>query len=278
MPRTTWRTKSRSEVILTRLGQRGVAQIKWLIAGIDANGRHCVILMTPPDILLPIRPGQIDAAERNQEIGSVFSAFPAKRALTPFMSLEKSASKLPAQASMTRCFLSFPTRTLVSRYFNARNGHLKRLTLVSMIPGDEADARPACQLRRLSPPTGLVQEAKRRPRPAGNSSKNCVDRSVSCVCLSGSPESGSRLLPFCGRSEQTAFGGSHRGFSFDRPLKCRHPGPCPARWRSCGLGRARPRRVGPRPVLGSHIPPFRNADPIRRFLENVPERTDGADT
>src|SRR5438034_8624681 len=49
----------------------------------------------------------------------------ARRALTPLISLESSASKLPAQASLTRCFLSFVTRALVSRYFNARKGQLR---------------------------------------------------------------------------------------------------------------------------------------------------------
>src|SRR5438876_5728501 len=55
------------------------------------------------------------------------------------MSSESNASKLPAQASMTRCFLSFATSALVSRYFNARKGQLKRFTLVSMIPGARDD-------------------------------------------------------------------------------------------------------------------------------------------
>src|SRR4030095_7017219 len=51
------------------------------------------------------------------------------------MSFESSASKLPAQASLIRCFLSFATRAFVSRYFNARNGQSNRFTVLSRIPG-----------------------------------------------------------------------------------------------------------------------------------------------
>src|SRR6266704_4464246 len=43
---------------------------------------------------------------------------------------------------MTRCLLSFATRALVSRYFNARKGQLKRFTLVSMSPGALEEPAP----------------------------------------------------------------------------------------------------------------------------------------
>ena len=44
-----------------------MVEIEWLIAGIDPNAWHPVNLVASPDILLPIRPGQIDAAKGNQE-------------------------------------------------------------------------------------------------------------------------------------------------------------------------------------------------------------------
>jgi hypothetical protein len=72
----------------------GMVQIEWLITGIDSKARHFVNLVTAANVLLPIRPGQVNAAKRNQEAGSVLPAFDASRALTPFMSFESSASKL----------------------------------------------------------------------------------------------------------------------------------------------------------------------------------------
>src|ERR1051325_6264250 len=90
----------------------------------------------------------------------------ARRSLTPLMSLARRASKLPAQAWVTRCFLSLATRVLVSRYFKRRKGQSKRLMLVSMMEGadfvsarvgsDESEAAAAVasevarKVRRLS--------------------------------------------------------------------------------------------------------------------------------
>src|SRR5215510_10656048 len=47
---------------------------------------------------------------------------------------------------MIRCFLSFVTSLLVSRYFNARKGHSNRFTFVSMIPAG-LDEAPTVALR-----------------------------------------------------------------------------------------------------------------------------------
>src|SRR5438094_10469636 len=54
---------------------RGMVEIEWLIAGINPNARHFVNLVTAPDILLPIRPGEVDAAKRNQKARSMSQAF-----------------------------------------------------------------------------------------------------------------------------------------------------------------------------------------------------------
>jgi hypothetical protein len=53
----------------------GMVQIEWLIAGINPKTRHFVILVTAPNIFLPIRPGQVDAAKRNQKAGTMLAAF-----------------------------------------------------------------------------------------------------------------------------------------------------------------------------------------------------------
>src|SRR5258705_94577 len=52
-----------------------MVQIEWLIAGINSNARHFVDFVTTTDVLLPIRPGQIDAAKRNQKTWRLRPAF-----------------------------------------------------------------------------------------------------------------------------------------------------------------------------------------------------------
>src|SRR5207302_11453740 len=60
-----------------------MVQIEWLIAGINPNARHLVNLMTAPDVLLPIRPGQVDATKRNQKARSMLQAFGRKARIDP---------------------------------------------------------------------------------------------------------------------------------------------------------------------------------------------------
>src|SRR4030095_14177645 len=51
-----------------------MVQVEWLIAGIDPKARHFLNLVTAPNVLLPIGPGQVNAAKRNQKAGSVLAA------------------------------------------------------------------------------------------------------------------------------------------------------------------------------------------------------------
>src|SRR6266571_8815437 len=60
-----------------------MVQIEWLIAGINPNPRHFVNLVTAPDILLPIRPGQVDAAKRNQKARPMLQAFRRQARIDP---------------------------------------------------------------------------------------------------------------------------------------------------------------------------------------------------
>ena len=61
----------------------GMVQIEWLIAGINPNARHFVNFVTAPNILLPIRPGQVDAAKRNQKTRSMLQAFGRQARIDP---------------------------------------------------------------------------------------------------------------------------------------------------------------------------------------------------
>src|SRR4030095_4177372 len=49
--------------------------MEWLVAGINSKTRHFVNLVTAPDVFLPIRPGQVDAAKRDQKARSMLPAF-----------------------------------------------------------------------------------------------------------------------------------------------------------------------------------------------------------
>src|SRR6266487_6857884 len=60
-----------------------MVQIEWLIAGINPNARHFVNLVTAPDILLPIRPGQVDAPKRNQKPSTLLHAFGCQTRIDP---------------------------------------------------------------------------------------------------------------------------------------------------------------------------------------------------
>src|SRR6266545_7742325 len=60
-----------------------MVQIKWLIAGINPNARHFVNLVTAPYVLLPIRPGQVDAAKRNQKARPMLQAFGRQARIDP---------------------------------------------------------------------------------------------------------------------------------------------------------------------------------------------------
>jgi len=60
-----------------------VVEVEWLIPWINPKARHLVNLVTPPDIFLPIRPGQVDAAKRNQKAGSVLPAFSRQPRVDP---------------------------------------------------------------------------------------------------------------------------------------------------------------------------------------------------
>src|SRR5438876_7874008 len=60
-----------------------MVQIKWLIAGINPKARHFVNLVTAADILLPIRPSQIDAAKRNQKAWPMLDAFGRQAHIDP---------------------------------------------------------------------------------------------------------------------------------------------------------------------------------------------------
>src|SRR5207302_6363150 len=60
-----------------------MVQIEWLIAGINPTARHLVSLMTAPDVLLPIRPGQVDATKRNQKARSMLQAFGRQARIDP---------------------------------------------------------------------------------------------------------------------------------------------------------------------------------------------------
>src|SRR5436309_14157025 len=60
-----------------------MVQVEWLIAGINPNARHFVNLVTAPDILLPIRPGQVDAAKRNQKTRSMLQTFGRQARIDP---------------------------------------------------------------------------------------------------------------------------------------------------------------------------------------------------
>src|SRR5262249_16278446 len=56
-------------------GKSGMVEIERLITGINPKAGHPVDLVTSPDILLPIRPSQIDAAKGNQKTGPVLATF-----------------------------------------------------------------------------------------------------------------------------------------------------------------------------------------------------------
>src|SRR5437660_2706248 len=62
---------------------RGMVEIERLIAGINPNARHFVNLVTAPDILLPIRPRQVDAAKRNQKTRRMLQALGRQTRIDP---------------------------------------------------------------------------------------------------------------------------------------------------------------------------------------------------
>ena len=61
----------------------GMVQIEWLIARIDSNARHFMNLVAAPDVLLPIRPGKVDAPKRNQKAWAMLIAFGRQARIDP---------------------------------------------------------------------------------------------------------------------------------------------------------------------------------------------------
>ena len=91
---------------------RGMVEIEWLIAWINPNAGHFVDLVTAPDILLPIRPRQIDAAKRNQKARALCPAFVRQPRIDPAHILGEQRFETPGPSLDDPVFLELGNQGL----------------------------------------------------------------------------------------------------------------------------------------------------------------------